>query len=97
MPGKFGADEVQQIGLVSEVFSDDGFAAEVDVIVDQLAQSAPLALGDMKKNFINAESMSLRDYIELETERHNKTGTSEDSREAFKAFVEKREPQFKGC
>jgi 2-(1,2-epoxy-1,2-dihydrophenyl)acetyl-CoA isomerase len=50
----------------------------------------------MKKNFISAENMSLRDYIDVETERHSRTGASEDSREAFKAFVEKREAVFKG-
>ena len=50
----------------------------------------------MKKNFINAENMPLRDYIEVETERHTRTGASNDSREAFRAFVEKREPKFEG-
>ncbi len=50
----------------------------------------------MKKNFVNAESMPLKDYIELETERHSRVGASEDSREAFKAFVEKRDPVFQG-
>ena len=50
----------------------------------------------MKKNFINAENMPLRDYIKLETERHSRVGASEDSKEAFKAFVEKRDPVFKG-
>jgi gamma-glutamyltranspeptidase/glutathione hydrolase len=53
-------------------------------------------IGEMKKNFISAENMSLRDYIDVETERHSRTGASEDSREAFKAFVEKREAVFKG-
>lgn len=51
---------------------------------------------EMKKNFTSAENMPLRDYIEVETERHNRTGASEDSKEAFKAFVEKREAVFKG-
>jgi len=50
----------------------------------------------MKRNFVNAENMPLRDYIELESERHSRTGASADSREAFHAFVEKREPQFQG-
>jgi len=96
LPGKFGADRALDIGLVASVFPDESFENEVDAIVDRLAASAPLAIGEMKKNFISAENMSLRDYIDIETERHSRTGASEDSREAFKAFVEKREPVFKG-
>ena len=50
----------------------------------------------MKQNFIAAENMSLREYIRIETERHQRTGASEDSRAAFRAFVEKRPPVFTG-
>ena len=57
---------------------------------------APLAIGEMKRNFVDAENMPLRGYIELETERHTRTGASNDSREAMRAFVEKREPVFHG-
>lgn len=96
MPGKFGAEEAERIGLVAGTFSDESFRDEVEAIVDRLSQAAPLAIGEMKKNFVNAENMTLSDYIELETERHSRTGASEDSREAFKAFVEKREPKFRG-
>jgi 2-(1,2-epoxy-1,2-dihydrophenyl)acetyl-CoA isomerase len=96
MPGKFGAEEAERIGLVAATFSDESFRDEVEAIVDRLARAAPLAIGEMKKNFVNAENMTLSDYIELETERHSRTGASEDSREAFKAFVEKREPKFQG-
>jgi 2-(1,2-epoxy-1,2-dihydrophenyl)acetyl-CoA isomerase len=96
LPGKFGAEEARRIGLVAEVFEDDTFQAQVDAIVDRLAASAPLALGEMKRNFVNAETMPLREYIDLETERHGRTGASQDSREAFKAFVEKRVPEFMG-
>ena len=55
-----------------------------------------VAIGEMKKNFISAENMSLREYIEIETERHSRTGASADTQEAFKAFVEKRTPVFRG-
>ena len=96
MPDKFKGEDAERIGLVSKSFPDETFRKEVDAIVDRLAQSAPLALVEMKKNFVNAESMPLRQYIELETERHIRTGSSADSKEAFQAFVEKREPNFEG-
>lgn len=96
LPGKFGAEEALRIGLVGALFPAESFAAEVDAIVDRIAGAAPLAVGEMKKNFVSAESMSLREYIELETERHGRTGASADTQEAFKAFVEKRRPVFRG-
>ena len=96
MSQKFGADEAERIGLVLKTFPEADFRAEVQAIAERLAKSAPLVIGEMKKNFVNAETMALKDYIELETERHTRTGASEDSREAFRAFVEKREPQFQG-
>ena len=96
LPGKFGADEAERIGLVARTFADETFRDEVDAIVERLAKAAPLAIGEMKKNFVNAENMTLRDYIDLETERHGRTGASADSQEAFRAFVEKREPRYQG-
>ena len=96
MPGKFSAEEAERIGLVSKVFDDDEFRPEVDAIVARLAASAPLAVRAMKQNFIAAENMSLREYIRVETERHQRTGASEDSRAAFRAFVEKRPAVFEG-
>ena len=96
LPGKFKAEEALRIGLVAGVYPADDFDKEVDSIVNRLAKSAPLALGGMKKNFVDAEKMPLRDFIELETERHVHSGQSADAREAFKAFVEKRQPVFRG-
>ena len=93
---KFSAAEAERIGLVLDTFPAETFQAEVRAIAKRLSKSAPLAIGEMKKNFVAAEAMPLRDYIELETERHSRTGASADSREAFRAFVEKREPRFEG-
>ncbi len=96
MPGKFSAEEAERLGLVSKVFDDASFAEEVEAIAGRLSASAPLAIRAMKQNFIAAENMSLREYIRIETERHQRTGASEDSRAAFRAFVEKRPPVFTG-
>jgi 2-(1,2-epoxy-1,2-dihydrophenyl)acetyl-CoA isomerase len=96
LPGKFDAAEAQRIGLVSRAFPAEAFAAEVDAIGARLAASAPLALKNMKANFVDAERMSLAEFITVETQRHQALGASEDSREAFRAFVEKRQPRFEG-
>jgi 2-(1,2-epoxy-1,2-dihydrophenyl)acetyl-CoA isomerase len=96
MPGKFGAEEAEKMGLVARTFADDAFRGEIESIMQRLANSAPLAIGEKKKNFVNAENLPLRDYIELETERHSRVGASADTKEAFLAFVEKRKPNFQG-
>lgn len=96
MPGKFSAAEAERIGLVSRVFPDETFRSEIDGIAERIAASAPLALKAMKANFLTAEQTSLREYIAIETERHTRCGATEDSREAFRAFLEKRPPRFVG-
>ena len=94
--GKFDSAEAERVGFISKRFPDATFRDEVAAIVSRLAKSAPLALRAMKQNFLAAENISLREYIRIESERHQRTGASEDSRAAFRAFVKKREPEFKG-
>ena len=50
----------------------------------------------MKRNMNAAETGSLTEMLDLEAWHHMRTGMTEDHREAAKAFVEKREPIFKG-
>ena len=50
----------------------------------------------MKRNMNAAESGTLKDLPDLEAWHHSRSGMTEDHREAARAFVEKREPQFKG-
>ncbi|HEY5070809.1 MAG TPA: enoyl-CoA hydratase-related protein [Caulobacteraceae bacterium] len=96
LPEKFDAAEALRIGLVSKVFAADEFEAGLGVLIGRLADAAPLALKAMKANFVDAERIGLAEFITLETQRHQKLGTSEDSREAFRAFVERRQPRFQG-
>jgi 2-(1,2-epoxy-1,2-dihydrophenyl)acetyl-CoA isomerase len=96
LPGKFDAAEAARIGLVSRVVPEAAFEAELGALTDRLANSSPLALKGAKANFIDAERLGLADFIAAETARHTACGRSEDSREAFKAFVEKRKPVFQG-
>lgn len=96
LPGKFDAAEALRIGLVNRVAPEAYFETELTALVERLANSSPLALKGMKANFVEAERMGLSDFIAEETARHTACGRSEDSREAFRAFVEKRRPVFQG-
>lgn len=96
MPGKFDAAEALRIGLVTRVFSDQSFRAEISAIVERLTAAAPIALRTMKSNFVEAERTDLRTYIDLETARHIPMFSTHDTQEAFAAKVEKRKPRFEG-
>jgi len=96
LPGKFDAAEALRIGLVSRVSAAAAFEADLDALAARLVRAAPLALTAMKANFVAAEKMGLAEYIALESEKHGRLFRTEDTTEAFKAFVEKRAPVFKG-
>jgi len=96
LPEKFDADEALRIGMVNRVADDDAFQDEVNLVVDRLRAAAPIALRTMKANFLDAERMDLAAFVGVETERHTRMFTTEDTREAFAAKVEKRAPRFVG-
>ncbi len=96
LPEKFDADEALRIGMVNRVADDDDFRDEVALVVERLRSAAPIALRTMKANFLDAERMDLAAFVGVETERHTRMFTTEDTREAFAAKVEKRAPRFVG-
>lgn len=97
LPRKLDADEALRIGLVSRVFPDDTFRAEVAALVERLASAAPLALRTLKRNFLDAERLDFASFVRVETERHLPMFDTEDTKEAFAARVEKRKPRFRGA
>jgi 2-(1,2-epoxy-1,2-dihydrophenyl)acetyl-CoA isomerase len=96
MPRKLSADESAAIGLVNGVFDDETFRDEVAQVVSTLAAKAPLARRAMKQHYVAAESATLEQFIAIETDDHRRIIGSNDCREAFRAFVEKRAPEFTG-
>ena len=96
LPGKFDGEEAARIGLVSRLFPDATFHDEIGAIRARLAAAPPLALKRMKAHFIEAERLSFRDFVALESRDHIEIFKTEDTREAFRAKVEKRAPNFKG-
>jgi 2-(1,2-epoxy-1,2-dihydrophenyl)acetyl-CoA isomerase len=96
LPRKLSAEDAEAIGLVNAVFDDDTFRADVRAVVDALAAKAPIARRGMKAHYVAAEAMGFGEFVAMETKDHGAITASEDCREAFHAFVEKRPPRFQG-
>ena len=90
------AQQALALGLVNRVVPDARLEEETMTLASRLARGPRVAYRYMKRNMNEAESASLKDLLDLEAWHHTRTGMTEDHREAARAFVEKREPQFKG-
>ena len=90
------AQQALGLGLVNRVVADARLEEETMALASRLARGPRVAYRYMKRNMNAAESASLKEMLDLEAWHHTRTGMTEDHREAARAFVEKREPQFKG-
>jgi 2-(1,2-epoxy-1,2-dihydrophenyl)acetyl-CoA isomerase len=95
LPRKIDASEAASIGLVARVFEEASFRDDTEDLLRSLLKKSPSALRGLKENYVAAERMTLSDFVDFEAERHLRIAASEDTAEAFRAFVEKREPRFK--
>jgi len=90
------AQQALALGLVNRVVPDARLEEETMALASRLARGPRVAYRYMKRNMNAAESAGLKEMLDLEAWHHTRTGMTEDHREAARAFVEKREPQFKG-
>jgi 2-(1,2-epoxy-1,2-dihydrophenyl)acetyl-CoA isomerase len=90
------ADEALSLGLVNRVVPDEELATATMELARSLAHGPSIALSLMKRNLNCAESSSLAELLDMEAAHQIQTGRTEDHREAAKAFVEKRAPNFTG-
>jgi 2-(1,2-epoxy-1,2-dihydrophenyl)acetyl-CoA isomerase len=74
--------------------------AELDTLVDdwagRLAAGPPLALAMSKRLLNDSHSYGLAEALDAEGMAQTVNVATEDTREALKAFFEKREPAFRG-
>jgi 2-(1,2-epoxy-1,2-dihydrophenyl)acetyl-CoA isomerase len=90
------AEEALTLGLVNRVVSDEELAMVTMELARSLAHGPSIALSLMKRNLNCAESGGLAELLDMEAAHQVQTGRTEDHREAAKAFVEKRAPNFTG-
>jgi enoyl-CoA hydratase len=90
------ATEAAEIGLVDEVHGDDSFDERVDELAAAMAEKSPVALEFAKTAVSAAPRMDLEDGIEYEAELFAQLCATADKNEGIDAFLEDRQPEWKG-
>ncbi len=93
---RLSAGDALRLGIVNAIFPAAEFEREVMDRARRLARGPSVAYRYMKENLNRAVSGELGECMDLEVTHHVHTGLTEDHREAARAFMDKREPRFKG-
>jgi enoyl-CoA hydratase len=90
------AAEALQLGLLNRVVPVERYLDEALALAGELAARAPLALRLAKEAVNNAFESSLTDGLAGERRAFYFLFSTQDQKEGMAAFVEKRQPQWKG-
>jgi enoyl-CoA hydratase len=88
--------ELYRLGVVEECVPAEKLMETARTLAAEIAGKSPIAM-KLAKHAMNAvEFMTLRDGYRFEQNMTAELSKYEDSREAMRAFVEKRPPVFRG-
>jgi len=92
-----GADRALAIGLVNDVLPDvDGVQGAARALAEEIAANPPLVVQGVKAVLGAGEGRSVREGLDYVATWNAGFLQSEDLTEAVTAFIEKREPTFRG-
>jgi len=90
------AEEAVRIGLVEMVFDPDQLREQTLAMARSMAARSPIALQAAKESILAARRMPLDAGLEFERAWFALLFSTEDKNEGVDAFLNKREPEFRG-
>jgi enoyl-CoA hydratase len=91
-----GAREAERAGLVARVIPDDKLMEETLAAAETIAAYSKRAALAAREAVDRALELSLREGLLFERRSYHALWATEDAKEGMRAFIEKREPNFKG-
>jgi enoyl-CoA hydratase/carnithine racemase len=88
--------EAHQLGIFNRLIEPDQLEAETRGYAEQLAAGAIFAIGQIKRAVYDGYRVAAEAGYAVERANIARLFRSEDAKEGFAAFVEKRKPQFTG-
>lgn len=93
---KIGATEALEAGLIDQVSTPGQLMDDALALAEKLAKRPPVAVNCVLRSIAAGAYEGLDAGLKVEEEGSKTVGQSEDCKEGFSAFLEKRKPVFKG-
>ncbi len=98
LTGRFmDAQEAESSGLISRIVPANDLLEETFKIADKISDLSPQSVLMIKESVNRAYETMLLEGIRVERRMFQSLFATQDQKEGMKAFIEKREPHFKGA